>query len=364
MSIKNITIIGAGLIGGSLAAACKRRDKTCHITAISSPNTLKIGKELEIIDAGMGYDALAEGVAEADLVFICTPIMRIIQMLPTIMQSVKPGAIVTDVGSTKRTIMATAAKATRNDCWFVGGHPMAGSEKTGISASDPFLFENAVYVLTPPKNIPTEHLNTFSTLLSDIGANVIHLQPTHHDRIAAAISHLPQLLAVSLVNAMAAAGNGDTTYESLAAGGFRDMTRIASSSYAMWQDICVTNKDLILEMLEILQNHIQQTGNALATDSLNELFTSAATTRGRMPISGKGLLYPHPEVLVVAADQPKMLARITGALGDADININDIEVLKVREGEGGTIRISVPHSNAANQAVTVLRNAGFEARIR
>jgi prephenate dehydrogenase len=359
-----VTIIGVGLLGGSLAAAFKRRAVAKRIIGISSPDTLKTATELKIIDLGYGYDELERGVQDVELVILCTPIARIIELLPSVVNKVAPGTIITDVGSTKRIIMETADKYLPKQVTFIGGHPMAGSEKSGVSATDPFLFENAIYVLTPSTSTNPEKLTKLSKAFSAIGAQVVILEPDRHDTIAATISHLPQMLAVALVNTLRSVSEKQPEYLKLAAGGFRDMTRIASSPFSVWRDICATNQDLIREKLDEYISQLQEIKDLVGTEALCEKFSSASLLRGSIPKDTKGFIHPHPEVLVVTEDRPGMLARITTALANKSINVSDIEVLKVREGEGGTIRLAVTDIETAKQATETLRAEGFEARIR
>lgn len=359
-----VTIIGVGLLGGSLAAAFKRRAIAKRIIGISSPDTLKTATELKIIDLGYRYDELERGVQDAELVILCTPIARIIELVPSVANKVSPGTIITDVGSTKRTIMETADKCLPKQVTFIGGHPMAGSEKSGVAATDPFLFENAIYVLTPSASTHPEKLTKLSKAFSVIGAKVVILDPDRHDRIAATISHLPQMLAVALVNTLCPVSKNQPEYLKLAAGGFRDMTRIASSPFSVWRDICATNQDLIREKMDEYISQLQEIKDMVGTEALHEKFSSASLLRESIPKDTKGFLHPHPEVLVVTEDKPGMLARITTALADQSINVSDIEVLKIREGEGGTIRLAVMDIETAKRATETLKAEGFEARVR
>lgn len=361
---KTATIVGVGLIGGSLAAAFKRRSIAGNIIGISSPDTIRTAKELKLIDNGYDYDALRQGVENADLVVLCTPIARIIELMPQIAEWISPGSIVTDVGSTKRIIMEAADRYLAKEVTFIGGHPMAGSEKRGVSASDPFLFENAIYVLTPSTSTRREELEKIQEAFVSIGAQVVILDPELHDRIAATISHLPQMLAVGLVNMLRSESDHHPEYVKLAAGGFRDMTRIASSPFSVWRDICETNQDLICEQLDRYISQLQEIRDMIGTDALSDKFSGASLIRNTIPRDTKGFLHPRPEVLVVTEDRPGMLAQITAALANRNINISDIEVLKVREGEGGTIRLAVMDSDEAIQATEILKAHGFEARIR
>jgi prephenate dehydrogenase len=359
-----VTIIGVGLLGGSLAAAFKRRSLAKHIIGVSRPESTLEAINLKIIDTGYSYDELERGVQGAELVVLCTPITRIIEIIPAVARYAAPGTTITDVGSTKRIIMETAEKHFPRNVTFIGGHPMAGSEKSGVSASDPFLFENAIYVLTHSPDTCRDKLDKLIRALSAVGAQVVILEPDLHDRIAATISHLPQMLAVCLVNMLNGVADSQPEYVKLAAGGFRDMTRIASSPFSIWRDICATNQDLVREKLEEYISQLQEIKELVGTEGLSERYSSASAMRNAIPKDTKGFLHAHPEVLVVTEDKPGMLARITTALANHHINISDIEVLKVREGEGGTIRLAVPDNEAARRTIEILGEQGFEARIR
>ena len=361
---ERVTIVGVGLIGGSLAAALKRFALVGEIAGVSSPATTEKALELGIIDRAYGYDQLDQGVRGAGLVVLCTPIARILELVPAVSRVVAPGTIVTDAGSTKRRIMQCAASHVPDNVVFIGGHPMAGSEKSGVSASDPFLFENTIYVLTPRPATPAQSLQQLSGCCAAIGAKVLVLEPELHDTIAATVSHLPQMLAVGLVDLLSGFTSEQPAYIDLAAGGFRDMTRIASSPFSVWSDICHTNADLIRERLDSYIAILRQIRDRVGTQELGEIFSAANQVRGRIPRDTKGFLHPLAEVLVVVQDRPGMIAGIAAALGDRGININDIEVLKVREGEGGTIRLSLEDRRVAAQAVAILNEAGFESRIR
>ncbi len=361
---KNIAIVGVGLIGGSLGLALKRTGSERRVFGISRKSTIRKALQLGAIDDGCAYEEMKGHIAEADLVFLCTPILRIQELLREISRYVKDGAVITDVGSTKEEITATAESVLKSGAYFVGGHPMAGSESRGVGASDPFLFQNAIYVLTPGKNVPDEVSNSLEDLLKSTGAKIIKMSPSDHDTIAAAISHLPQMMAVALVQMVGNLNEENGLFLQLAAGGFRDMTRIASSPYTMWEDICATNTDRILGTIDCYISYLEDTKTKLKQKGLEEAFRAANRTRDSIPKDSKGFLRPHPEILAVAEDRPGAIAKISGILADENINISDIEVLKVREGEGGTLRLAFEGNREADKAVELLTREGYEARRR
>ena len=357
-----MVIVGVGLIGGSLGLALKRTGFTGRRVGVSRSETVAQALELGVIDEGWGYDQLDKALAGADLVFICTPIQQILELIAEIGRLAEPGALITDVGSTKRRIVAAARTHCGDEIHFVGGHPMAGSEKSGVTAADPFLFQNAIYILVPDDAVPSDHYRALIDLLRLIGARVLELEADHHDRAVAAISHLPQMLATSLVEMVGRLNEERDHYLPLAAGGFRDLTRIASSPFAMWEDIVATNADEIGGMIDRYIAALKDVKACLGEVSIGENFEYANRIRGSIPRDAKGFIHALHEVLVQAEDRPGVIAEIGKALGEAGVNINDIEVMKVREGEGGTLRLGFDSAEGAERAIGILAGVGFTAR--
>jgi prephenate dehydrogenase len=362
-SPKNVVIYSVGLLGGSIGLGLKNSGFKGCITGLSSPATLSNALELGCIDKGFPYDRLADAVRDADLVILCPPINAIKKAIDDLSKVTLPqGLVITDVGSTKREIVSHAKATLPSHVSFIGGHPMAGSEKSGAMASDPYLFQNAVYVLARSGGIVSDNDREFARFLEQyLGCRTLFLDPLLHDRIVAAVSHVPHLLAVALVNAAQEVENTIPGTLALAAGGFRDMTRIAGGSYALWRDILSTNKEAIEPFLDMIIARLADMKARLRNDTIEECFESSRKTRSRLPATAKGFIHQLAEVLVVAKDQPGIIAGIASTLTEKNININDIEVLKVREGEGGTIRLAFDGQAVAHAAVEALKKAGFNA---
>ena len=352
-----------GLIGGSLGLALKRTGFGGQIVGVSRASTIDKALELGAIDEGWSYDDLGRALKGADLVFICTPIKRILELIKEIGRLADPGAIVTDVGSTKRLIAAQAQAHFRDEIYFVGGHPMAGSEKSGVTAADPFLFQNAIYILVPDTRVPADRYQVLVDLLRRLGARVMELGVEAHDQAVAAISHLPQIIATSLVGMVGQLNAERDHFLPLAAGGFRDLTRIASSPFVpVWEDICATNADEIRGMIDRYIAALQDLQGRLEEEQLKADFDFANEIRGAMPRDSKGFIHALHEVLVLAEDRPGVIAEIGQALGKEGVNINDIEVIKVREGEGGTLRLGFDSVEGAEKAIEILEKIGYIAR--
>ena len=363
-AFERIAIVGVGLIGGSLGLAVRQAAPSTRVVGISRDETIARALELQVLDEGYSYEELEEGIADADLVLLCTPIRRIVELLPEVMRCARDGALISDVGSTKRVIAQTALAAGRENVHFIGGHPMAGSERSGVTAADPFLFQNAIYILIPGEGVPEPLHADLQLLLGRIGARVVELSAEMHDRVVAAISHLPQMLATSLVEMVGRMNEEEGgLYLPLAAGGFRDLTRIASSPFApVWEDICSTNADSIRDLIDRFSAMLGDVRARVGDESLKRDFDFANEKRASIPRDAKGFLHRLHEILVVAEDKPGVIAEIAGSLAAESLNINDIEVMKVREGEGGTIRLGFDSPEAAEQSLAVLHSLGYQAR--
>lgn len=361
-----IAIVGVGLMGGSLGLALRRAGFAGRILGVSRPETLAEARRLGAIDEGYPHENLLEAASQADLIVLASPISTIVENLKKLgspAANLRPGVVVTDVGSTKRAILEAAA-GLPGGARFVGGHPLCGSEQRGVSAADPFLYQNAYYVLTPAPGVQEDEVARLGQLVALTGARVVVLSAADHDRIAATISHLPQLLAVSLVKFLDDLGANREHGVHLAAGGFRDMTRIASSSFKVWRDIVQTNRDVLDGVLQRFLSSTRDRLKGLESEQLERLFDDAGRTRTEIPKDSKGFLSRLWDVLVVVEDKPGMILKIAKPLSDRGINIQDIEVLKVREGEAGTLRLAFATQLLAEEAIKTLRADGLVARLR
>ena len=202
------------------------------------------------------------------------------------------------------------------------------------------------------------------TLVRSLGARPMRMDAATHDRVAAAVSHLPQMIATSLVNLVGRLNEVDGLPLQMAAGGFRDLTRIASSSFAMWRDICQTNTEPIREMLGAYISELIAIRDKIDQESLADNFEHANQIRNGIPRDSKGFLHALYEVLLLAEDKPGVIADVASRLAGSGVNIEDIEVLKVREGEGGTIRMGFGKRADAQKSVRILTAAGYQVRLR
>jgi prephenate dehydrogenase len=255
-----VTIIGLGLIGGSLALAFREAGDALplQITGVDSDvATREQAYQSQAIDVVTAD--VSEGVVGADIIFLCTPVLQIVPLVKEIIPYLKPGAILTDVGSTKCYLGSQITSLLPDSVRYIGGHPMAGREKSGFLAADKDLFRNKWYILTPSSDSCTQAVVLLKQVLMETGARVTTMDVMAHDQCAAIISHIPHLAAAAIVNLLAEHPDSDNLLR-LAGGGFRDTTRIASSNAEMWADICMTNETAITANLEKLQLILQVLG--------------------------------------------------------------------------------------------------------
>lgn len=278
---KKITIIGVGLIGGSLGLALKEKKANFKIVGIDKQEIIEKAIARGAIDEGTVN--LEKGIKEADIVIIATPVKTILNILTQINPSLKKGCVVTDTGSTKKQIVEKANEVLSKDVFFIGGHPMAGSEEYGIDSADSHLFQDKTYILTPTKKSNLIAIEKISSLIKMIGGKRLILNSLEHDRIVGTVSHLPQIMAVSLVNMVSelVRKENNNNYFKAVGEGFKDITRIASSPYKIWEDICDTNQENILEMIQEFRNYLEVIEDKLKNDpsSLKEEFQKASKLR-------------------------------------------------------------------------------------
>ncbi len=363
-----LALMGLGLLGSSMAEATRKRLPGMRILGISGPATLQEALNLGLIDQAFEYGQAREAFAQCDLGFLCTPIDRILKDLEDWSRNpftLKPGAVISDVGSTKTAICALGQKAfpIASGGAFIGSHPMAGSEKTGIVSRDSHLFENAAWILCPEKTTPAAAMQSLQTFVSALGARVLLYQPGIHDRVIAQVSHLPQIVATALATFTA---QGDKPQDSLkiAGGGFRDMTRLAASSYAVWEPIFRTNRENVTDLLSRFRQELQTIEGLMGDNDLEEKFTEANALRARLFAPRKGFVEVLTEILVDLEDKPGNLLTVLTPLARARLNVLDLEILKVREGEEGVLMMGFRKPEEAQKALDLLNQSGFKTRLR
>ncbi len=269
--IDKLAVVGVGLIGGSLALALKEAGAVGHVVGIGRglPN-LETALKLGVVDSIT--QSLAVGVAGADVVFLATPVQSLGSVAEQAMAHLKPGAIITDGGSVKQAVIDAVEPHLRADVHFVPGHPIAGTENSGAEAAFATLYRDRRCILTPTERTADEALERIRHMWQIVGSQVVVMAVDKHDRVLAAISHLPHMVAYALVNAVGAYDRYDENVLEYSAGGFRDFTRIASSDPTMWRDIALTNREALIEMMEQFETFFAELKEDVASGSAERLF--------------------------------------------------------------------------------------------
>ncbi len=358
MSDIRIGFIGFGLIGGSIARALKKLNPDYYLIAYDyhqnkPSDDLAAALKDQILD--QVTNKLMNGFSECDLVFLCAPVLSNIEYLKQLKPILKPNCILTDVGSVKSNIHE-AVRALELEAQFIGGHPMTGSEKTGYTNSYALLLENAYYILTPTDKTPKHMTETMYELVKRMGSLPIILDAGEHDKITATISHVPHIIAAQLVNLVRESDDEEEKMRALAAGGFKDITRIASSSPIMWQNICLTNTDEIKKCLDTYIEALRVASEALSRrdgDFLYQMFDTAGEYRSAIPNKSIGMLKKLFEVYLDIVDEAGAIATIATLLASNQISIKNIGIIHNREFEEGVLRIEF-YDEEAQQKATVL----------
>ncbi|NMA82929.1 MAG: prephenate dehydrogenase [Epulopiscium sp.] len=358
--MNKIGIIGLGLIGGSIAKALKHKQKSTFIVATDTHiPSLQQAMAEKIID---GYTTtIDETFSRCDFIFLCTPVEKIMEIFPTLLPLLSSDCIVTDVGSTKQSIVKFMNQHEQEIC-FIGGHPMTGSEKTGYGASTFYLFENAYYILTPTSKTPADKLQELTDLIASLGAFPITMDPLHHDFVTASISHVPHVIAAALVNLIKDLDSSQGHMKQLAAGGFKDITRIASSSPDMWAQICSTNQGEILKVLQKMQERLSAFEHSLINHQYEDIwrfFDDAKEYRNEFSNRSPGPLIKAYEVVVDMVDEPGGIAEVATMLSQHGINIKNIGIVSNREYENGVLQILFETKEEQKQSIVLLEEIGY-----
>jgi prephenate dehydrogenase len=356
MSLQKIGFIGLGLIGGSIAKRIKSLHPDIallatagHAETITEAHALGLIDNSDLLEPSAFYDC--------DLIFLCTPVQKNIEYLHLLRGNVKDTCIITDVGSVKTNIHK-AVEQLGMEAHFIGGHPMAGSEKTGLRNASEHLLENAYYIITPTASTNPEHVTVLLEIIRSLGAIPMVLDYETHDGATAAVSHLPHVIAYTLVNLVQSADSEDETLKKIAAGGFKDITRIASSSPVMWENICLSNREQLLHLMDGFSAEFERMRALIASgdgEQLMERFTSAKDYRDSLSITGNGILNNVYELYLDLIDEAGGIATVSTILATNYLNIKNIGIIHNREFEDGVLRIEMYDEKSLTLAVELLK---------
>jgi len=352
--------VGLGLIGGSIARAIRKYMSGSRILAYTPhPETVQ-----EAISDGVVNEYIPEvgkGFEECDVIFLCAPVELNASNLQLLKPYIRPGMILTDVGSTKSDIHRAVREAGLED-YFIGGHPMAGSERIGYRNSKSALLENAYYILTPEPEVIAEDIDWMFSFVETIKALPLVVSPDRHDYAVAAISHVPHVISASLVNLVKESDDENQFMKTIAAGGFKDITRISSSSPVMWEQICMTNTDNIRILLDKYIGDLMEFRKSLDSKdsrSINQFFDSARQYRESFADISSGPIKKSYIMHVDIEDRPGVLAEVVMYLAIAGINIKNIGITHNREYQQGVLRVECHSSDGLEKARDLLRNRNY-----
>ena len=352
-----VAILGTGLIGGSIGLGLGDADPDVEVVGYDAdPATA---------EAAAGLGAIARAAADpaeaadgADVVVLAGPVDSTEELLGAVGRVVPEGCVVTDVGSAKAAVVAAGEKALGSS--FVGGHPMAGSERHGVDAASADLFRDAWWILTPTRRTAPEAYARVADLVGRLGAKPVAISPGRHDSLVARLSHVPQLTASALVDLAAGAGDREALL-GLAAGGFRDVTRIAASNPDLWVTILRSNKASILDALGTLNRKLSSVAAAIERDDWDEVREWLAGARNnRLELFARPDLSGEPAGLALpVTDRPGVLAEVTTAAGRLGANIEDLRIVHSTEGGHGRLELVVTGEGPADRLAEALANMGY-----
>lgn len=358
---KKVLIIGLGLIGSSIALCIKKEHPAVTIIGIDNQeSSVDFALKRKIID--QKESTIETAAVQADIIFLCTPVKSMLKQLKLLgTLSLKPEVIITDVGSTKLEIIETAQAAGLKT--FIGGHPMAGSHKSGVTAADENLFENAYYILTASEAGTQKQVQQLQTILQGTRAKFVVLTAKEHDQITGMLSHLPHIIAAGLVNQSKVFNEEHPRSRQLAAGGFRDITRIASSDPQMWTDILLSNKEALLALMGSWQTEMKQVSDWIQnenSEAIYQFFYEAKETRNQMPVHKEGAIPAFYDLFVDVPDVPGVIAEITGLLGKANLSLINLKILETREDIYGILQLTFKRQDDLEKAkVTIEKETEY-----
>jgi prephenate dehydrogenase len=363
--MKRIGFIGLGLIGGSIAKALRKFSGETELVAYSRTRaTLDEALKEGVIDRACEKEDPLFG--DCDVIFLCAPVRSNIRYLPFLAGTIRKDCIVTDVGSVKQ-IMVDAADQCGLSSNFIGGHPMAGSERTGLANAADYLLENAYYFLTPCADVESGQVQKMNDLVRLIHAIPITVTGKTHDYVVASVSHVPHIVASSLVNLVKDRDTDSQLMKLVAAGGFRDITRIASSSPEMWENICLSNRRPISDALDGYIRLLEDAKKIIDEgdgEAINSMFRSSKDYRDSLSDTANGAVPRHYLIYVDIYDEAGGIATITTLLAMNGLNIQNIGILHNREFEEGVLRIEFYDEKTQKEAVRILEQRNYIVRKR
>jgi prephenate dehydrogenase len=355
-SAERVAVVGTGLIGTSIAMAAVRAGETVRGFDVDAEVLSRSAERSGLVAA----DSLKECVTGATLVFVCTPIPAVPGLVAEVLQ-LTPQGLVTDVASVKSQVKleVQALVAPSDLVRYVGGHPMGGSERSGPEHASASVLDGAVWALD--EDASPEGLLRLEVWTAKVGARPVRLSVERHDRLVAIVSHLPQVASTALMGLAAEQEAGEPEILLLAAGGFRDLTRLAASNPHLWSDILLANRDAIVSAIDLYVGRLSGLRDLVAQGAAPQVEQAFAEAKlARLSLAAKPQVKAGVAVLQVPVpDRPGVLAEVTATMSEAGVNIEDLQIVHSPEGGRGTVHLTVA-ADAAQDAERVLRERWFE----
>lgn len=355
-----IAVVGLGLIGGSLAKALKLKAGIKKVIGID-PDEAQLNEALATGVINSGFTQPGAFLSKCDMVFLCAPVPVCADLAIEVAGYTNSKCIISDTASTKGEIVNKVIENNKN-IRFVGGHPMAGSERSGFAYSREDMFENAYYIVLD-NGLDNDAVKQVKHIAESIGAIPIITDCESHDRAVALVSHVPHVTAAALVNLLNTE-NESALGKKIAAGGFRDITRIASSQPALWKDITISNKKAVSAGIDRLIEILKEAKKSINSNDefgIESYFSSAKNARDIMSGEREGLLPRKYQIVIQVSDKPGVIAHIAKILGENKINIKNINVTHSREDVGGVLVVELYSVDGRDSALKVLADEDYMA---
>ncbi|ATP39628.1 prephenate dehydrogenase [Solibacillus sp. R5-41] len=362
---RNVLVIGLGLIGGSVALALQKAPHTKVFGYDAHEQTRELACTLNVVNEVV--EDPAQFAEQADVIIFGTPVNITLDLMEQLKNwNLKRNVIITDTGSTKARIMEKALELRELGITFIGGHPMAGSHKSGITAAKPYLLENAYYMLTPTEGEEIEKIAALDDLLKFTLGKMVVVDAKAHDHMTAVVSHFPHIVAASLVHQLNFEKKAFPMTSSLAAGGFRDITRIASSNPTLWRDITLQNQKELVGQLDIWLDEMGRIRQLLEQGDAEEIeryFADARDVRDKLPVANGALYMPY-DLYVDIPDYPGVISEVTGYLANENISIINIRIVETRVDVFGILVISFQTNEDRERAAKcIIQKANYDTHI-
>jgi prephenate dehydrogenase len=359
---RKVAILGVGLIGGSVGLRMKKMEYPATIVGYDRQDVLDEAIMRGAIDHGVGD--ISEAVVGADLIVLAMSVEEVERVLPTVLRTAKPGAVVTDTAGAKKALCALAQSLDNPSATYVGGHPLAGSRTQGIVNAHSDLFANAYWLLTPCRNVKEETVASLKWWIRMLGAHPIVLDAALHDRIAASTTHMPLVLALALSDWLSKESLDTPLLSKLATGHFQSMTAMAALPLSAWESVLTANKEDTERALDDFLRHFGEAIKKFRDGGFEEIWQGAHALQRKLAREKPGDWDSQSELSVTVSDRPGSLARVAGLLADHGINIRDIGMIHSRERMGGMLRVTLESHGDARNAIQILTQHGFPAMRR